>query len=387
MNNPLANLLASGQDFFARLFDNTGKSVLGVDIGSSSIKVVQLKRKGGRALLETYGELALGPYAGFQVGQATNLSDEKLGEAIRDIVREANVTTRDAGFAIPLAASLVTVVHIPTVSGEDLKTMVPIEARRYIPVPISEVALDFRVIPEEAGGESHNEEVSHDSSREGVLEKRGRTKVLIAAIHNETINRFESIAKKSGLEVSFLEIETFSSMRSLLGRETGSVLIVDIGAGATKASIIDRGVIAGTHIINRGSQDVTVALSQAYDIDIAKAELLKREIGLTGDGSRIKEVETVNLIIASIFAEVNTMVFEYEKKHHKIIEKVILSGGGALLTGIREAAEKSFGTRVLLADPFSKVESPAFLEGVLRNAGPNFAVATGIALRKLQELT
>ena len=395
MTNQLSNLIASAQDFIARLFDKKSRSVLGVDIGASSIKIVQLRRRGGRAVLETYGELALGPYAGFGIGQATNLPEEKVSEALRDIMREANVTTNEGAFSIPLAASLVVVIEMPLVSGEKLGEMVTMEARRYVPVPISEVALDFRVIPDEELSGLGDESLDNARDREalsGGLEKkavpdivRGHTRVLVAAIHNDTITKYQMIGRKSNVDIGFLEIETFSSMRSLLGREQGSVLILDIGAAASKASIIDRGVVMGTHVINRGSQDVTVALSQGHGIDIPKAEALKREVGLTGEGSFKAQADTMNFIMSSIFSEVNTMVFDYEKKRHKIIEKVILSGGGALLKGIVEMAQKSFGTQVVLADPFSKVESPAFLGSVLAHAGPNFAVATGVALRKLQE--
>src|SRR3989344_6271991 len=100
MTNRLQNFLERGKDLASQFFEKKSKSVVGIDVGSSSIKVVQLRRKGGRAVLETYGELALGPYAGVGIGQATNLPEEKLSEALQDIMREANVTTRDGGFSI-----------------------------------------------------------------------------------------------------------------------------------------------------------------------------------------------------------------------------------------------------------------------------------------------
>ncbi len=86
MPNPLT-------DFFGKFFAEKAPSVLGIDVGSSSIKVVQLKRKKGKAVLETYGELALGPYAGIEIGRSTNLPTEKIAEAIVDVLKEANTTT------------------------------------------------------------------------------------------------------------------------------------------------------------------------------------------------------------------------------------------------------------------------------------------------------
>ena len=136
-------------NFFSNLFNSfsgpkKSASVLGIDVGASSVKIVQLKKKNGKAVLETYGEIALGPYASAQVGQSTSPPAEKIGEALTDLMREANVTAHTGGIAVPLSSSLISVITLPTKSKEDLKTMVPIEARKYIPVPVSEVALDWR---------------------------------------------------------------------------------------------------------------------------------------------------------------------------------------------------------------------------------------------------
>src|SRR3989344_1138947 len=137
------------RDFYDGLFKKKGDSVIGIDIGSSSIKIVQLRRKKDKAILETYGELALGPYAERAIGQATMLPVEKLTEAIKDILREANVSTKSGGIAIPLVSSLISVIDLPQVSEKQLRVMVPIEARKYIPVPISEVTLDWQILPTE----------------------------------------------------------------------------------------------------------------------------------------------------------------------------------------------------------------------------------------------
>src|SRR3990167_403519 len=98
---------------FSSLFTQSSKSVLGVDIGTSSIKVVQLKREHGRVVLETYGAIALGPYAGVEIGRATALPADKLAGALKDVIREANVTTTDAAISIPYSSSLVYILQLP----------------------------------------------------------------------------------------------------------------------------------------------------------------------------------------------------------------------------------------------------------------------------------
>lgn len=124
-------------------------SVLGIDIGASSVKIVQLRLSRGAAVLETYGEIALGPYGNQPVGKVVKLSPEKTAEAILDLMREANVTARTSGISIPFSSSLVSIIDMPKVDAEQLKRMVPIEARKYIPLPVTEVMLDWFAIPKD----------------------------------------------------------------------------------------------------------------------------------------------------------------------------------------------------------------------------------------------
>src|SRR5215813_3708797 len=111
-------------------------SFLGVDIGASSIKIVQLRASRGIAVLETYGEIALGPYGNQPIGKSVKLPPEKAAEAIMDLMKEANITARTGGVSIPFSGSLVSVLDLPNVDEDQLKRIVPIEARKYIPVPV-----------------------------------------------------------------------------------------------------------------------------------------------------------------------------------------------------------------------------------------------------------
>ena len=125
-----------------------------MDIGSSSIKVVQLRREKGRVILETYGAISLGPYAGVEIGRATALGADKISEALKDVIREANVTTTDAAISIPYSSSLGSIIKLPATVEKQLAQVVPIEARKYIPVPINEVLLDWFVVSGGAKGSS-----------------------------------------------------------------------------------------------------------------------------------------------------------------------------------------------------------------------------------------
>ncbi len=371
-------------NLFSSLFSKKGQSVLGIDIGSSAIKVVQLRKKRGRAVLETYGELALGPYAQIEVGRSTNLPKEKIIEALKDILREAKTTTNSCGIALPLSSSLITFITIPAVPEKQIQEVINIEARKYIPVPMSEIMLDYSIIPKEDN--LGPDDVTPVNKPDEKLPPRQTQDVLVVAIHNEYINNYQAIAVGSGLQPSFYEIELFSSIRAVVEQGIQAVMVVDMGAQATKLYILERGLLRASHIINRGSQDITLAISKSLSLTVNEAENLKRVYGMKGgpEYKELTEVITVNLDY--IFYEANATLLSYQKKYNKNISKVILTGGGVLLKGFTELAKVSFQTEIVYANPFNKLETPAFLSEQFKQAGPEFAVAIGCALRRLSEI-
>ena len=377
----------------AELFKKSGNSVLGIDIGSSSIKIVQLRKKSGQAVLETYGELALGPYSGLEIGRATHLPADKLSEALNDVLRESNTTTKKCGIAIPLPSSMVSLIEMPAVPASQLATMIPLEARKYIPVPITEITLDWWVIPQDdskAGPVGANESLGPNGTVAEVsslLPVSSKVDVLVVAIHNEAINKYQDIVRKTALESSFFEIEIFSTMRAVLAEENATVMIFDLGAASTKLYIIDRGIIRVSHTINRGSQDITLAMSRSLNVTVAEAENIKRTEGLEYKHETVDISQIMSATLNFIFSEANRVLLNFERRYNKPISNVVLTGGGINLKGFYKMAETGFQAPIVVADPFAKLQAPAFLDPVLKGAGPEFAVAIGIALRKLEEMS
>lgn len=367
------------------IFSSKGQSVLGVDIGSSAIKVVQIKKKRGKAVLETYGELALGPYSGIEVGRATNLPVEKIVDALRDILRESKTTTLSAGVALPLSSSLISFITVPAVPDKQLPDVISIEARKYIPVPMNEVMIDYSIIPKEDNyppeDDTQNQKTDNNQPSKQITKD-----VLVVAIHNEYVNNYQSIMTGSGIQPTFYEIELFSSIRAVVDQGISAMMIIDMGASNTKLYIIERGILRASHIINRGGQDITLAISKSLSISVSEAENLKRANGLKGgpEYKELTEIITVNLDY--VFYEANATMLNYQKKYMKNISKVILTGGGVLLKGLTDLAKISFQTEVIYADPFSRLETPAFMADHFIQAGPEFAVAIGCAIRRLSEL-
>ena len=377
MDNSLKKIITDGLASLSNMFksDKLGGNVLGVDIGSSSIKVVQLKKKNDKAMLETYGVLSLGPYGNSDVGSVTSLKTEDISKALIDVMKESNVTTKNAVISIPSLSSLIFTISLPgKIDEAQLAKIIPIEARKYIPVPITEVSLDWFIIPQESEF-SENEESTTDASKSAV-------EVLVVAIHNDTLSQYRDILKATELNSDSFEMEIFSNIRSSFNHELAPVMLIDFGASKTKVSIVEAGVVRVFHVVNRGSQDITRNISQSLSITFEEAEKLKRSAGL--DARIDPQIEKVaRLSVNYILTDINTIVFAYEKKYNKNISKVYLVGGGSLLKGFLEVAKSNFQAEVIYSNPFGKTESPAFLAPILQASGPEFAVAVGLALRQL----
>lgn len=348
---------------------------MGVDIGTSAIKIVQVRKEHGRVVLETYGAIALGPYAGVEIGRATALDAAKIGEALKDVLREANVTTKDAAVAIPYTSSLVSVIRLPAAVEKELATVVPIEARKYIPVPISEVMLDWFVISDP----------KHPTPD-------GKIEVLLVAIHNDTLAKFRTMITDAALIPAFFEIEVFSATRAALDHGLAPVAVVDMGAATTKFYVVERGIIRESHIINQGAQNLTLAASRALNISVAQAEERKRKWGLNdppllpGATPPPSQKQSMELTLGPLAGELSRTALSWEQRSNQALSALMLVGGGATLKGLKEFLQTKITTEIRLGDPFGKTQAPAFLEAILKEAGPEFSVAVGLALRRLQEL-
>jgi type IV pilus assembly protein PilM len=376
----MPDFLSTLKNMFAKGAAKGGASAVGIDIGTSSMKVVQLKKKGGKAVLETYGELSLGPYAGLEAGRPAALDGEKLAKALTDLLRESNITTADAGLSIPIGSSLITFLKLPKAVERQLAQVIPLEARKYIPVPISEVSLDWWVVPKEERSYSQFE-----TGAPGTEAADDLITVMLVVIHNDAIIKNQELAKAANVSGNMLEIELFSTVRAALESSLEPQAILDMGASTTKLYIVERGILRSSHIINRGSHEVTQSLSRSMNISIAEAEKIKREQGLAAGGN-INVPQITSITIDYIFSEASRVLLNFERKNGAGIKRIALAGGGVLLKGLEEKAKAVFQTEVFRADPFARVEYPAFLADVLKEAGPEFTVAVGIALRKLQDL-
>jgi len=374
------SILSGLKNTFAGIFAGKGDDrVVGIDIGTSSIKVVEIKKQSGRAVLDTYGALALGQYAeGGHIGQVTNFDAETLARALGDVLKETKITSTNVVLAIPSVSCIIFILQLPAAIEEaNLPMVIPDEAKKFIPVPLTDVSLDWYVIPrrEDSGVESR---VLSESGDEASMS------VLVVATLNETLTKYTETMQKTGLPMDSLEIEVFSHIRSVLTRELFPVMIVDIGASKTKLTIVEHGIVETFRLVNKASQDMTLAIMHSTETSFESAEALKKEHGVIASPEHPHIPDIIKTHLSDIFQEVNATMLAYEKRYNKNIGKIIFTGGGAMTRGLIEYASQNFSAELAIADPFAKVDSPVFLGGVLKTTGPEFSVALGLALKKIQ---
>jgi len=343
-------------------------SVVGVDIGSSSMKVVELKQSKGVITLATYGEVQLGPYHNREIGQSVSLDTSQEQAALVDIIRESAVKARNAVFAMPLSSSFVTNVSIEADADADLSSLVRIEARKVIPSSLSEITLDWAEV--------------ELTKTERAAEQNQRN-VLIAAIQNAALERFKVLMQFAGLIKPPTEIECFSTIRSLYTSEAEDIAIIDIGAVSAKLYIARKGLLMRMHRIRAGGAVATKQIEKELEVDFETAEQMKYAADRkSASFAELKRAHDSSYDRA--FREFRQVLAEYEEKTGITLDSVHLSGGAALFPGIDAYLAEAIDREVILAHPFSKVAYPAFMEDTMSEIGPSFTVALGAALRSFE---
>lgn len=348
---------------------SVSSGVVGIDIGSSSIKVVELNERKGVITLVTYGEIQLGPYAGKNIGESVVLEAKQEQEALVDVIRESAVQVRSAVFAMPLSSSFVTNVTIEASADADLSSIVRVEARKVIPASLSEVTLDWAEV-----------EVT---KAEAKADKTNRRNVLIAAIQNSALERFKVLMQFAGLTKPPTEIECFSTIRALYSSDEQDIAVIDIGAVSSKLYIARKGLLMRMYRIRAGGAIATKKISELLEVDFETAEEIK--FAADKNASNFPEIKrTHNACYDRPFREFNQVLREYEQRTGVTFSSVYLAGGGAQFPGTDIHLKEVLNREVIMANPFSKVAYPAFMEDTIRKIGPSFTVALGAAMRMFE---
>ena len=353
------------------------KKFLGIDIGTSFIKIIEISRFGHRRKLENYGSLSGSvlykrPFRTFEKS-TLSLSSDDIARAILAIKEEAQIRTRQVIFSIPDFSTFFTNFELPQMTKEEIPQAVRYEARQHIPMPLAEITLDWQAIEERA-----------------VAEKKTHLKILLVAVPNEVIHQYQEIAKLARLELFALEAEVFGLVRSLIKEdEKGVVSLIDIGAQTTTCSIVDKKNLKISRSFDMSGDDLTTTISKGLNIDFSEADNLKKQYGIKGltpeGGETSQTIKEILLpLIDTILREIGETFNNFYQQERKEVEKVMIAGGTALLPGLKEYFESQLKKEVVIANPFSDIFYSPILEKTLGEMGPAYAIAIGLALRGLE---
>jgi len=359
------------------LFKKKSKSCLGIDIGTASIKIVQLRREEEKFDLETYGEISTVGYLerlndAFQTTSLKTLQ-AITREMLRVLLEKTEASTKNAVMTIPVFSSFVSVMEVPEMAEKEISQAIEFEARRYVPIPISEVVLDWKII--ESGM------IKDDISRKPFRGKR----ILLIAVPVEVINKYLKIADDLGLKVRALELESFSLARSLMFGDKSSACILDIGVRASSFTIVDKGVVQMSHSLDVAGAEMTKTLATGLGVATQRAEEFKLTHGFDHqeeNGKRKDIRELLNVPIERIADEIDRMLRSYETKTDRKMEKLILVGGATQLMGLGDYIENRLDIKAVSAFPWSTAIYPVVLQEALKKNGPELSVAVGAAMRE-----
>ena len=355
------------------------KKCLGIDIGTSSIKIVELSRWGERRKLDNYGEITAQAFyqktfRGFDKNTLL-LSDTDISKAIKAVLDEAKIKTRRAVFSIPDFSSFFTNFELPAMTKKELPQAVIYEARRHVPLPLAEVVLDWQIIE----GEADNQ-------------KKSKLKILLVAVPKEVINQYQEIAKVSNLELFCLEAEVFGLLRSLIKEppttfnsksgEGEAIALIDIGAQSTTCSVVENQILKISHSFDMAGNDLTQALSKGLSVDYKEADALKRKYGISSEEFNVREICLP--LIDVILRECDKVFTNFYQIKQQNIEKIIIAGSSAFLPGLKEYFQGHFKKETKIANAFPSIFYPPILQKTLKKMGPAYAIATGMALRGLE---
>ena len=358
------------------------KKFLGIDIGTASIKLVELSKRGDRRKLENYAEInAQVLYEKtFRTFEKSTLllSSQDIARAIRAILEESRIKTQECFFSIPDFSSFFTNFELPLMTKEELPQAVMYEARQHVPLPLGEVTLDWQVIDGLVSAE----------------QKKTNLKILLVAVPNEVINQYKEIARLCNLQLLSLEAEVFGLIKSLISYdEKRAVCLIDIGAQSTTCSIIEKRALRVSHSFDSAGKELTDQIAKSLSVDYKTAQDFKEKYGLTDEAfpsiqnsqSLPKSIREILLpLIDTVLREVERIVHNYSQKEGREVQKFIIAGGEAVLPGLRDYFGERLKKETEIANPFASIFYPPILEPTLKKIGPRYAIAVGMALRGIE---
>jgi len=342
------------------------KGIIGLDIGSSHIKVVQLNEVSDGYQLERIGIATLQPEL---IVDGSILDSLRVVEAIKELITNSDIKVKDTVLSVSGHSSVITKrITLPLMTDEELDESIKFEAEQYIPFDIEDVDVDFQVL--------------------GRRAEEGQMDVLVIAVKKDKINEYVSVVKDAGLKPVIVDVDVFAlenvyeTNYEIIPEE--NIALVSIGAGTINMNILKDGVSVFTRDSSIGGNVLTEALQKEFTISYDNAEKLKR--GEAVEGISQENVSSVLISTSEeIIAEISRS-FDYFRStsSNEEVNDVIFSGGGALVKDFAPLLSERLGVGVQLIEPFRNIDIPdKFDKGYLKKIEPVVTIAVGLALRRV----
>lgn len=348
------------------LFNKKANTLLGIDISSTSVKLLELSRSGGRYKVEAYAVEPLPPNAVVE----KNIAElEGVGQALSRVVAKARTGVKTAAVAVAGSAVITKTIEMDGgLSEDELENQLKIEADQYIPYPLEEVAIDFEV--------------------QGVSARNAdRVDVLLAACRKENVEVREAALALAGLGAKVVDVEAYALERafSLLNDQLGgnadelTVAVVDIGATMTTLSVLHHGRTIYTREQLFGGRQLTEEIQRRYGLSVEEAGLAKKQGGLPDD----YDSEVLQPFKDAVVQQVSrSLQFFFAAGQFNDVDYILLAGGTASIPDLDRLIQQKIGTPTLVANPFADmVLSGKVNAGALASDAPALMIACGLAMR------
>lgn len=355
----------------ALISSSSPSSYLGIDIGSTSIKIVELKKEAGQAKLLTYG---------FSENNKVLPTDWQnnapyIAGLINKICNEAGTASRTAVSALPTFSVFSSILNLSSVNKKDIDSAVHWEAKKVIPLPLEEMILDWKIINDGISGKDKKDD----------KQPAKNLKVLLTGAPKALVKRYIDIFKEANINLLSLETETFSLVRSLVGNDKSPVMLVELGADTTDISIINNSIPILSRSIDVGGVKITKEIANFGNIELEKAEQFKYDLGISALDSQDNDIpQIITEAISPIVNEIKYALNLFHDKYGRQAEKIVLSGGSALLPNLANYLSKVLNIKVIIGDPWARISYPVDLAPLLNEIGPRMSVAVGLAMRELE---
>jgi type IV pilus assembly protein PilM len=320
--------------------------------------------------------------------EPVNMVDDvnSTADLLRKMLKKSKVMTMKAVGGLPVASVFSSVVTVPkSKKDDDIREAARWQAKKLIPVPLEEMTLDFKII-------DLNDKKKKGSKKDAATDKdeKKNVQVLITGAANAMIQKYMSVFSKAGLELASLETETFALIRSLIGKDLSTTMIVDIGSVRTNIIIVENGIPYVTRSVDMGGTTLTKAMGKALNLGMKEAEEIKCDIKgvqslYPGDGLPKIFESAMTPMVTELQYSINLYSGQIDgDEPDRKVEKIILTGGTAALPALADYFSEQLNMKSYLGDPWARVAYPDGLRPILDEIGPRFAVAIGLAMQNVE---